>query len=244
MIPARAGAYAYSEVPPPTNGAEKQITRADNSQPPGSIERTTETPPLGNNTTSVKTRIVFHKADLAAGQVDVADSSLGTVLIPVSGTDRGLSNPVYIANSTGDAPDLNSINMHMLSLIVRGDIAGASEYYLLATGASQVPRWLTTMQQAFNVGNQVAGRCEAVANNIAEGFRKLGQNPQLVKIFGDKGQYLSWQGQKMVSNNNFHVAVMNDGRIFDAYTGPAGMTWVEYQAAIQTANNLFYTVLP
>ncbi len=83
-----------------------------------------------------------------------------------------------------------------------------------------------------------------MANNIAEGFRKLGQNPQLVKVFSDKGDFLSWQGRQMVSSNNFHVAVMNGGRIYDAYTGSAGMTWVEYQAAVQAANNLFYTVLP
>jgi len=138
----------------------------------------------------------------------------------------------------------DSIRMKLLAMIARGDVVGAGEYYLLATGASQLPRWLSAMQQAFNAGNQVAGKCEGVANNIAEGFKKLGQNPQLVKVFGDAGQYLSWRGQQMVSNNNFHVAVMNGGRIYDAYTGPAGMTWVEHQAAMQTANNLLYTVLP
>ncbi|WP_143177777.1 hypothetical protein [Cystobacter ferrugineus] len=183
MIPARSGAYAYSELTPPTHEI-------------------------------------------------------------VSGSDRGLNDPAYITNSIGGASDLNSINMHMLSLIARGDIAGAGEYYLLATGASQVPRWFATMQQAFNASNQAAGRCEGVANNVAEGFRKLGQNPQIVRVFGNQGRFLSWRGQKMVSDNNFHVAVLNDGKIVDAYTGPAGMTWAEYQVAMQTLGKLEYKVLP
>jgi hypothetical protein len=102
----------------------------------------------------------------------------------------------------------------------------------------------TAMQQAFTAANQVGRRCEGVANTIAEGFRKLGQNPQLVKVFSDKGEILNWQGQQMVSNNNFHVAVMNGGRIYDAYTGAAGMTWAEYQVAMQTLGTLQHMVLP
>lgn len=100
------------------------------------------------------------------------------------------------------------------------------------------------MQQGFNSANQVAGRCESAAGAIAEGFRRLGQNPQVVKVFSDKGEYLSWQGRQMVSSNNFHVAVMNGGKFFDAYTGSAGMTWVEYQAAMHAMGTLQYTVLP
>jgi hypothetical protein len=48
----------------------------------------------------------------------------------------------------------------------------------------------------------------------------------------------------MVSDNNFHVAVMNGGRVYDAYTGAAGMAWAEYQVAMHALGTLQYTVLP
>lgn len=41
-----------------------------------------------------------------------------------------------------------------------------------------------------------------------------------------------------------HVAVVNGGRIFDAYTGAPGMTWAEYQVAMQSMGTLKYAVLP
>lgn len=65
-----------------------------------------------------------------------------------------------------------------------------------------------------------------------------------MRVFSDQGRFLSWRGQKMVSDNNFHVAVLNNGKIVDAYTGPAGMTWAEYQVAMQTLGKLEYKVLP
>ncbi len=48
----------------------------------------------------------------------------------------------------------------------------------------------------------------------------------------------------MVSDNNFHMAVMNGGGIYDAYTGAAGMIWSQYQAAMWAMGTLHYTVLP
>lgn len=55
---------------------------------------------------------------------------------------------------------------------------------------------------------------------------------------------LSWKGRQLVSDNNFHVAVLSDGRIFDAFTGSVGMTWTEYQAAMAYLGALQYTVNP
>lgn len=72
----------------------------------------------------------------------------------------------------------------------------------------------------------------------------MGQNPQIIRISSTGGDMLSWKGRQLVSDNNFHVAVLSDGRIFDAFTGSVGMTWTEYQAAMAYLGALQYTVNP
>lgn len=132
----------------------------------------------------------------------------------------------------------------MLALILRGEVAAAGDYYLLATGASQLPKWFTAFQQAFDVAGRAPNACRATANAIAEGLRRLGQSPQLIRISSTGGDMLSWRGNQLVSDNNFHVAVLNQGRIVDAFTGVRGMTWAEYQAAMAYLGTLQYTVIP
>jgi RHS repeat-associated protein len=150
------------------------------------------------------------------------------------------NDPVNLIDPSGQIPD--SIRAGVLTRLAAGDIIGAGDYYLLATGASQLPRWFVALQQAFSAANQVAGRCEATAEAIAEGLRRLGQNPQIINISSTGGRFLSWQGRVMVSDNNFHQAVMVGERIIDAHTGSAGLTWIEYQAQLQHAGTLLYKV--
>lgn len=132
----------------------------------------------------------------------------------------------------------------MLALILRGEVAAAGDYYLLTTGASQLPKWFIALQRAFDVANRAPNACQATANAIADGFRRLGQSPQIIRISSTGGEMLSWRGRELVSDNNFHVAVLNDGRIFDAFTGAVGMTWAEYQAAMAYLGTLQYMVTP
>ena len=133
----------------------------------------------------------------------------------------------------------DSIRLRMLALIAQGDIAGAVEYYLLATGASTAPRWLVAMQRAFDAANRVAGPCQRVADAILEGFKKLGQNPAYVRFASQKGNLIGFEvnaGESLstvqVSNNGSHVAVQLSGRIYDAFTGPAGLATQDYLARL------------
>ena len=91
------------------------------------------------------------------------------------------------ADGVGD-----SIRLKTFQLLVAGDLEGAGEYYLLATGATQLPRWLGALQNAFNVANRVAGRCERVADDILEGYKRLGQSPTLVTF--TTGSDKAWRG--------------------------------------------------
>lgn len=153
-----------------------------------------------------------------------------------------LNYPIQFTDLSGGIPD--SVRAHTLALILRGEVAAAGDYYLLATGASQLPMWFTALQKAFDAASRAPNACQATANAIAEGFKRLGQSPQLVRISSTGGDMLSWRGRQLVSDNNFHAAVLNEGRIFDAFTGSMGMTWAEYQAAMTYLGTLQYKVIP
>ncbi len=153
-----------------------------------------------------------------------------------------LNSPLRFTDVAGGLPD--SARMRMLELMLRGDLTAVGDHYLLVTGASQLPRWFTALQQAFDVASRAPNACQGTANAIADGFRRLGQSPQLIRISSTGGDMLSWRGRELVSDNNFHVAVLNGTRIFDAFTGATGMTWAEYQEAMAYLGTLQYTVLP
>jgi hypothetical protein len=153
-----------------------------------------------------------------------------------------LTYPFHFTDLSGGIPD--SVRTNMLAMTLRGEVAAAGDYYLLATGATQLPKWFTSLQQAFDAASRAPNACQTTARAIAEGFRRLGQAPQLIRVSSTGGDMLSWRGRQLVSDNNFHVAVLSDGRIFDAFTGSVGMSWAEYQAAMAYLGTLQYTVIP
>jgi hypothetical protein len=141
----------------------------------------------------------------------------------------------------GQVPD--SIKMRMLAAVVRGDIAGAISLYQLHTGREAVPRALQALQAAFNVSNQIAGRCHQVAKEIHQGLTFLGGKAEYLRISSTAGEILSWRGRVLVSNNNLHVAVRHGDRLYDAFTGPAGMVEAEYVAAMMHKGELLLSVV-
>ncbi|HEX5747198.1 MAG TPA: hypothetical protein VFZ09_13225 [Archangium sp.] len=96
-----------------------------------------------------------------------------------------LGHPIRFTDLAGGVPD--SVRTHTLVLILRGEVAAAGDYYLLATGASQLPRWFTALQKAFDTASRAPNACQSTANAIAEGFRQLGQSPQLIRISSTAG---------------------------------------------------------
>lgn len=141
--------------------------------------------------------------------------------------------------ATGGLPD--SIRVRMLILIAQGNIDGAVEYYLLATGATTAPRWLSAMQRAFDVLNQRAGPCQQVAYDVFEGFKRLGQSPVYVRFVNVDPRELRIGfdvvtgdaiRSKQVSQLGFHIAVKVGERVYDAFTGAAGLKMQEYLARL------------
>jgi hypothetical protein len=122
----------------------------------------------------------------------------------------------------------DSVRLKMLAAIARGDIAGAISMWQLSTNRDTVPPALAALQSAFSLANRVAGSCGRVARDIYQGFKSLGGNPQYLRISSSKGNYLSWQSRTLMSDNNVHFVVTHEDKIYDAFTGPAGMSRAEY----------------
>jgi len=124
----------------------------------------------------------------------------------------------------------DSLRGHTFSLIARGDVAGAIDYWALTTG-KDAPAWLFALKTAFDGSKQAAGACQGVARSIHTAFTQLGRQPEFVKLT-TKADYLMLKlpdGRDMnLTHTGYHVLVRMDGRAYDAYTGAAGMPWAEY----------------
>ena len=129
----------------------------------------------------------------------------------------------------------DSVRLKVLTLLAEGNVTGAVEYYLVATGARHAPGWLQGLPSAFNATNRIAGRCVDVARKLHEGFTALGKAPRYLRVTSTESEVLAFEvtagvpaSTVQISNNNYHVAVRVGSRIYDAFTGPKGLTTSEY----------------
>lgn len=92
------------------------------------------------------------------------------------------------------------------------------------------------MQSAYSASNRVMGACIHVGRNIFNGFKAFGGDPPYVR-FSPPGSppVLGWEvraGEPLstiqVSDIGRHYAVMLNGKVYDAFTGPEGMLLNEY----------------
>ncbi|HLL00250.1 MAG TPA: hypothetical protein VK539_06660 [Myxococcaceae bacterium] len=143
---------------------------------------------------------------------------------------------VMLASPAEAHPD--SLRLKLLAALARGDTAGAIALWQAESGAQTVPKSLQSFQAAFNTVNRVAGPCVRVAKDIYEGFSFLGGQSQYVRISSTGGNYLSWQSRILMSDNNSHTAVRHGAKIYDAFTGPAGMSEAEYVKQLHYAGAL------
>ncbi|WP_232537697.1 RHS repeat-associated core domain-containing protein [Cystobacter fuscus] len=128
----RVGLVAETAHPLNNNSASSQTL--------GAMEQPTGTSPLANNATSVKMRALFHKVDLTAGQVEVVDANLGTVLASVSGTGRGRTWSDWVTPSTGRANVRLAWPGGPANTTSQGVVLEGYEYQRYQTGAQ--PFWM------------------------------------------------------------------------------------------------------
>lgn len=147
----------------------------------------------------------------------------------------------------------SSFKARMLAAIARGDLGGAIALWELEMGR-RAPEWLTNFQAAFNAANQRAGPCVEVARSVFEGFRRLGEKPVYVR-FASTGSVrganlIAWErraGEPLItiqiSDNSVHFAVQIKERLYDALTGPKGLTVTEYTMRLKSPGNLSMQVV-
>jgi len=143
----------------------------------------------------------------------------------------------------------DSLRGHTFSLLARGDVAGAIDYWALTTG-KDAPAWLFALKTAFDGSKQVAGACQGVARSIHTAFTQLGRKPELVELWTDppsKFPYIAFKlpnGRDMrLTETGYHVLVRMEGRAYDAYTGAAGMPWAEYLSRLGARSEITQKVI-
>jgi hypothetical protein len=147
----------------------------------------------------------------------------------------------------------STLKARILAAIARGDLGGAIALWELEMGR-RAPEWLTSFQAAFNVANQRAGPCAEVARSVFEGFRRLGEKPAYVR-FTSTGSMrganlIAWERRAgdpgstfQIATNFYHYAVQVKDRVYDAMTGPMGMTVTEYMQRLKSPGSLSMQVV-
>ena len=154
------------------------------------------------------------------------------LLVGLSGTTSGASPVAEVVATQVLATD--SLRAHTFSLLSRGQVTEAIDYWVLSTG-KDAPAWLLAARASFVASKQVAGACQGVARSLHTAFTQLGGKPEFVQLTTqprEKVPYIMFKlmnGQDVnLSHNGYHVLVRMQGRAYDAYTGAAGMPWAEY----------------
>jgi hypothetical protein len=145
---------------------------------------------------------------------------------------------------TGQLPD--SVRLKIFTAMAGGKMEAVGSAYMTHKGLHDSPQWLRAFQNVFTVANKEMGRCKQVAEVIYTAFKQFGANPEYVKIFSTGNQrtdFLSWQSKIIMSNNNYHVAVRYNQKIYDAYTSMKGMIESEYLASIHAEGVLRIVVM-
>src|SRR6218665_2662313 len=164
--------------------------------------------------------------------------------------------PVLASPATGPARQVlhavlqmpDSLRARVLAALARGDIAGAISLWELETGKN-APQWLLAFQSAFSTANQRAGPCIQVARDVFEGFKRLGAKPSYIE-FVTKGsnrfdRVIAFELRDgdpsstiQISENALHYAVQVENRLYDAMTGPVGLSLAEYMNRLNSPGKL------
>ena len=152
----------------------------------------------------------------------------------------------WVTQAVLQMPD--SLRVRLLATLARGDIPGAIALWELETG-HDAPQWLLAFQSAFSVANQKAGPCVQVAKSVFEGFKQLGANPTYVRFTttvvrrGDNFMAFDLRAGDpssaiQISDNALHFVVQVEGKLYDAMTGPMGLTIAEYMKRLNSPGSI------
>lgn len=137
---------------------------------------------------------------------------------------------------------------HIFAALARGDIAAAIAAYEIHAGRT-APEWLLKLQTVYSAAGQKIGQCQEVARTIHAAFIQLNRQPEFIAIRtrGVSNDYMTFDvgGGKALSvtRNGYHAAVQAGERVYDAFTGPAGMKVADYLARLHAPEGVTWKVV-
>jgi hypothetical protein len=91
-------------------------------------------------------------------------------------------------------------------------------------------------QAAFNVANLTVGPCRQVAGDIHAAFTRFGASAEYVAFKARNYNYMSFDlpdgTSPAITQSGYHVVVRVGDRLYDAFTGPAGLTMPDYMVRL------------
>jgi hypothetical protein len=145
----------------------------------------------------------------------------------------------------GVLPD--SVRLKIFTALAAGDVEGAVAAYMAHKGLTEAPPWLQAFQAAFNAINRTVGPCQKVATDIHTALVKFGAKAEYIAFRERRGNYLVFDlpdGTKpTLTRNGYHVVVRVGERVYDAFTGPAGMKMAEYMSRLHARSGFDWSVV-
>lgn len=177
----------------------------------------------------------FAHEELCQGLQGRRDATVQVLLAPY-----GLISPIL-----GYLPD--TVRTKILAALAVGDIDAAVAAYMAHKGLTDSPRWLQAFQAAFSVANRTVGPCRQVAEDIHAAFIQFGSRAEFVAFRARNYHYMSFDlpegSSPAITQSGYHVVVRVGDRLYDAFTGPAGLTMTEYMVRLHARYGYDWSVV-
>ncbi|WP_145363480.1 hypothetical protein [Stratiformator vulcanicus] len=164
---------------------------------------------------------------LKATLIDPTGTKLGSDFVALDSVTQTFWHAVRRGNwqTAVKIAEVARNNGVQIALLTRGSLAG------LAPVAGY-------MTKLFNKIPPQAMRCNEVAYRVREMFVATGANARIIEIRDAGGAQFFFlkDGVTLFSRRGFHQAVLSNGRIYDALTGPKGMTQAAYLKMLRALN--------
>jgi hypothetical protein len=171
---------------------------------------------------------------------------LGALLVRVGGSAAGEIPLLYkavslveprpvIALSGPSSGGMDTISNSFRKCLALPTFVCWEQSFVAATGS--VPKWFEVFKRAFDGSMREIGKCQEVARSISDFFKRIGGKPEFVAFKAKNWDYLTLDlpdgSNVAVTQNGYHVVVRLGARIYDAFTGPAGMEAQVYMSRLR-----------
>lgn len=150
-----------------------------------------------------------------------------------------------VSSILGYLPD--SVRTKIFAALAVGDVDAAVAAYMAHKGLTDAPRWLQAFHAAFSVANRTVGPCRQVAGDIHAAFIQFGARAEYIAFRARNYHYMSFDlpggTSPAITQSGYHVVVRVGDRLYDAFTGPAGLTMADYMGRLHARYGYDWSVV-